>query len=41
MSLTPHQIDDLVLLTQRRLIKEGAFTDLQSDLTDYVGVREL
>lgn len=41
MPLTPHEIDDLVLLTQNKLIKRGAFVDLQSDLTDYVGVREL
>ena len=40
-SLDPKQIDDLVLLTQNALIKRGAFVDLQSDLTDYVGVREL
>lgn len=41
MSLSPSDIDDLVLLTQNKLIKRGAFVDLQSDLTDYVGVREL
>ena len=39
--LDPKQIDDLVLLTQNKLIQRGAFVDLQTDLTDYVGVREL
>lgn len=41
MSLDANQIADLVLLTQNKLIKRGAFVDLQTDLTDYVGVREL
>lgn len=34
-------IDDAVLLTQENLIKEGAFLDLQTDITDHVAVREL
>lgn len=38
----PHsQIDDLVILTQDKLIKRGAFVDMQTDLTDHVAVREL
>ena len=41
MPLMPKEVDDLVLLTQNKLIKQGAFVDLQTDLTDYVGVREL
>ena len=34
-------IDDLVLLTQEKLIKRGAFVDLQTDLQDHVAVREM
>lgn len=34
-------IDDAVLLTQNKLIKRGAFVDMQTDLTDHVAVREL
>ena len=41
MGLAHSQIDDLVLLTQNNLIKKGAFVDMQTDLTDHVGVREL
>lgn len=41
MSLAFSQIDDAVLLTQERLVKRGAFTDLQTDLQDHVAVREL
>ncbi len=35
------QIDDAVLLTQEKLVKRGAFTDMQSDLQDHVAVREM
>ena len=41
MSLNYDQIADLVLTTQDLLIKRGAFVDLQTDLTDYVAVREM
>lgn len=34
-------IDDAVLLTQENLIKQGAFLDLQTDLSDHVFVREM
>jgi hypothetical protein len=36
-----NEIDDAVLLTQERLIKKGAFLDMQTDLTDHVAVREM
>ena len=39
--ILPDQIPDLVKATQTALIKKGAFVNLRSDLTDYVGVREL
>jgi hypothetical protein len=35
------QIDDAVLLTQEKLIKRGAFVDMQTDLQDHVAVREM
>jgi len=41
MSLAYADIDDAVLLTQQNLIKRGAFLDLQTDLQDFVAVREL
>ncbi len=41
MGLAHSQIDDLVLLTQNKLIKRGAFVDMQTDLTDHVAVREM
>jgi len=41
MGLAHSEIDDLVLLTQNNLIKRGAFVDMQTDLTDHVGVREI
>jgi len=41
MGLTYDQIDDAVLLTQQKLIKRGAFVDLQTDLSDHVAVREM
>jgi hypothetical protein len=41
MGLQFNQIDDAVLLTQNRLIKRGAFIDMQTDLTDHVAVREM
>lgn len=34
-------IDDAVLLTQEKLIKRGAFVDMQTDLQDHVAVREI
>jgi hypothetical protein len=40
-NLTPHQIDDLVNTTMEYLIGKGKFTNLLSDLNDYVAVREL
>jgi len=41
MGLPFSQIDDAVLLTQEKLVKRGAFTDMQTDLQDHVAVREL
>jgi len=41
MGLAHSEIDDLVLTTQNNLIKRGAFVDMQTDLTDHVGVREI
>ena len=41
MSLDPHQIDDLVKLTHEKLIKKWAYLDLQTDITDFVAIREL
>lgn len=41
MSLAFGDIDDAVLLTQEKLVRRGAFTDLQTDLQDHVAVREL
>lgn len=41
MGLAYSEIDDAVLMTQNKLVKRGAFTDLQTDLTDHVAVREL
>jgi hypothetical protein len=41
MGLSYNQIDDAVLLTQNKLIKRGAFVDMQTDLTDHVAVREM
>ena len=41
MGLAFDQIDDAVLLTQSKLIKRGAFVDMQTDLTDHVAVREM
>lgn len=41
MGIPFSEIDDAVLLTQNTLIKRGAFTDLQTDLTDHVAVREM
>lgn len=39
--LTPQQIDDLVNTTMEFMIAKGMFTNLLSDLNDYVAVREL
>ena len=36
-----NQIDDAVIATQNLLIKRGAFVDMQTDLTDYIAVREM
>jgi hypothetical protein len=41
MGLQFSEIDDAVLLTQENLIKKGAFVDLQTDLQDFVAVREM
>lgn len=41
MGIPLSAIDDAVLLTQEKLVKRGAFTDLQTDLQDHVAVREL
>jgi len=41
MGLSFSEIDDAVLLTQNKLVKRGAFVDMQTDLTDHVAVREM
>lgn len=41
MGIAFDQIDDAVLLTQKKLIKRGAFINMQTDLTDHVAVREM
>lgn len=41
MGIAFDQIDDAVLLTQKKLIKRGAFLNLQTDLSDHVAVREM
>lgn len=41
MGIAFSDIDDAVLLTQNKLIKRGAFVDMQTDLTDHVAVREM
>lgn len=41
MGIPFSSIDDCVLLTQEKLIKRGAFVDLQHDLQDFVAVREM
>jgi len=41
MGLNYSQVADLVLETQEKLIKRGAFVDMQTDLTDHVAVREM
>jgi hypothetical protein len=41
VSIQFNQIDDAVIATQNQLIKRGAFTDMQTDLTDHVAVREM
>jgi len=41
MGLAFSQIDDAVLLTQETLIKRGAFIDMQTNLQDFVAVREM
>jgi len=41
MSLEFSKIDDAVLLTQNKLVKRGAFVDMQTDLQDHIAVREL
>jgi len=41
MGIAFADIDDAVLETQEKLIKKGAFLDLQTDLSDHVAVREM
>lgn len=41
MGLAFSEIDDAVLLTQQQFVKRGAFTDMQTDLTDHVAAREI
>lgn len=41
MGLAHSQIADLALLTQNKLIKRGAWVDMQTDLQDHVAVREM
>lgn len=41
MGLAFSQIDDAVLLTLEKMVKTGAFLDLQTDLQDHVAVREM
>jgi len=41
MGLAFSEIDDAVLETQSKLIKRGAFVDMQTDLTDHVAVRQM
>ena len=41
MGIAFSQIDDAVMETQQRFIKQGSFLDLQHDLTDHVAVREI
>lgn len=41
MTLQYGDIDDAVLLTQEKLIKRGAFVNMQTDLQDHVAVREI
>lgn len=41
MALMPKQIDDLVALTDQKFVKKWAYLDLQTDITDFVAVREL
>jgi len=41
MGLQYSEIADAALLTQEKLIKRGAFLDMQTDLQDHVAVREM
>jgi len=41
MGLSHMEIADLVQLTLEKLIKKGAFVDMQTDLQDHVAVREM
>lgn len=41
MGIPYDEIDDAVQLTQKLLIKRGAFLNLQTDLTDHVACREM
>ena len=41
MGLAFSEIADAVLLTQNKLIKRGAFIDMQTDLTDHIAVRHM
>lgn len=40
-SVAYSEIADAVLLTQNKLVKRGAFVDMQTDLTDHVACKEL
>ena len=40
-AMTPDQIADLVKDTQELIIKKGAYTNLMTDLTEFVGVNKL
>jgi hypothetical protein len=41
MGLAFSEIADAVLLTQNKIIKRGAFVDMQTDIQDHVAVREM
>jgi len=41
MGLAHSEIADLVLETQNKMVKRGAFIDMQTDLSDHVAVREM
>ncbi len=40
-TLQASDLADLLLVTQEGLVKRGAFVNMQTDLTDFVGVREI
>jgi hypothetical protein len=41
MGLQYGDIDDAVILTQNNYVKKGGFVDMQTDLTNHIGVREI